>query len=115
MVDRVFVNGRIRTFAAGPPDVTALGISGGRVVALGDLQEVRDRVGPGSEEVDLAGGLLVPGLRDSHLHPLQGGLDQLSCDLTTEPVDAAAYLGAIGAYAATVPELPWIVGGGWSM
>jgi predicted amidohydrolase YtcJ len=115
MVDRVFANGRIRTFAAGPPDVTALAVSGGRIVALGDLQTVRDSVAPGSEQVDLAGGLLVPGLRDSHIHPLQGGLDQLSCDLTTEPVDAPAYLAAIGSYSRSVPELPWLVGGGWSM
>ena len=77
MVDRVFLNGRIRTFAAGPPDVTALAVSGGRIVALGDLPDVRAKAAAGSEEVDLGGGLLVPGLRDSHIHPLQGGLDQV--------------------------------------
>lgn len=115
MVDRVFVNGRIRTFATGPPDVTALAVSDGRIVALGDLQEVRGSVAAGSDEVDLAEGLLVPGLRDSHIHPLQGGLDQLSCDLTTQPADSAAYIAAIGAYSLSVPGLPWLVGGGWSM
>ena len=115
MVDRVFVNGRIRTFADHRPDVTALAVRDQRIVALGDLQEVRDQVGSGSDEVDLAGGLLVPGLRDSHIHPLQGGLDQLSCDLTTQPAEAAAYLRAIGAYASGEPDLSWLTGGGWSM
>ena len=37
------------------------------------------------------------------------------CDLTTEPVDAPAYLAAVASYALAVPDLPWIVGGGWSM
>ena len=115
MVDRVFVNGRIRTFAPGSPDVTALAVSGGRIVALGDLHAVRAGAAVGSELVDLAGGLLVPGLRDSHIHPLQGGLDQLSCDLTTEPVDAAAYLAKIAGHADAGRDLPWLTGGGWSM
>ena len=111
----MFVNGRIRTFDSARPIVTALAVAGGRIVALGDPASVRDAVGGKVGTVDLAGGLLVPGLRDSHIHPLLGGLDQLSCDLTAVPAVADRYLALIAAHASANPELPWITGGGWAM
>ena len=58
--------------------------------------------------------MLVPGFQDAHVHPVSGGLDMLQCnlhDLST----ADEYLAAIRAYADTHPEVPWILGGGWSM
>src|SRR5437764_14174929 len=88
----LFTGGRIRTFNEDNPQAAALGLVDGRIVAVGDLATVRDVVGPNACELDLAGGLLVPGLRDAHVHPLWGGLDQLSCDLTSVPADARAYL-----------------------
>jgi predicted amidohydrolase YtcJ len=114
--DLVFTAGHVRTFdPLGPPRVGALAVSGGRIVAIGDLTSVRVAVGAGAEIVDLAGGLLVPGLRDSHIHPLQGGLDQLSIDLTAVPAEASSYLALVGAHAEANPSLAWLGGGGWSM
>ncbi len=113
--DLLFRNGHIRTFDPATPTVEALAVRAGRVLAAGDWSGVRDSVGPGAQVIDLAGGLLVPGLRDSHNHPLQGGLDRMSCDLTALPIDLEAYLGLIGAHAAANPELSWIIGGGWSL
>lgn len=110
-----FTGGRIRTFNEGEPEAAALGVVGGRIAALGDLAAVRDVVGPNACELDLAGGLLAPGLRDGHVHPLWGGLDQLSCDLTSVPADAQAYLDLVAGFADGEPGLPWVAGGGWSM
>ena len=38
--------------------------------------------GPGPQVVDLAGGLLAPGFVDAHVHPVQGGLERIRCDLS---------------------------------
>jgi predicted amidohydrolase YtcJ len=69
---------------------------------------------PGAEEVDLAGGLLVPGFQDAHAHPVQGGLERLRCDLSGIHT-REGYLAAVRSYADANPHLPWIGGGGWSM
>ena len=37
---------------------------------------------PGPRVVDLAGGLLAPGFVDAHVHPVQGGLERIRCDLS---------------------------------
>ena len=34
----------------------------------------RERIGPATELVDLAGRMLMPGIHDAHLHPLSGGV-----------------------------------------
>ncbi|CUR59713.1 Amidohydrolase 3 [metagenome] len=82
----------------------------GRVVALGD-----DVAPAGATVVDVAGGLLLPGFTDAHVHPIQGGLERLACDLSDSAVDRAAYLAHIGEYVAAHPQLEWVQGGGWAM
>ncbi|MBR7839630.1 amidohydrolase, partial [Actinospica durhamensis] len=76
--------------------------------------EARELAGPGTERIDLAGRLLVPGFQDSHIHAVAGGLELGSCDLSALG-NAPDYLAAIGAYARAHPERPWITGGGWSL
>ncbi len=82
-------------------------VEDGRVVALAADDRRHD-------VVDLAGGLLSPGFVDAHVHPIQGGLERLRCDLS-EHSTREEYLDAIAAYAAANPDLAWILGGGWAM
>jgi hypothetical protein len=83
----------------------------GRVAAVGEVSSERAR---GAEVIDIAGGLVTPGFTDAHVHPIQGGLERLRCDLTPSAT-RDDYLAAVGRYAADHPDLPWIVGGGWAM
>ena len=93
-----------------------LGVVGDVVVDRGRIVAVGADVAPaGARVVDVAGGLLLPGFTDAHVHPIQGGLERLACDLSDLPVSAAAYLAHIGEYAAAHPEPDWVQGGGWAM
>jgi hypothetical protein len=86
-------------------------VEGGRIVAVGG----DDVVGlPHDRSVDLAGGLLAPGFVDAHVHPVQGGLERLRCDLS-ELSTREDYLSAVATYAQEHPEAGWILGGGWAM
>lgn len=81
----------------------------GRVLAVGtDL----DR--SGAEVVDAAGGLVLPGFTDAHVHPIQGGLERVRCDLS-EGRTREEYLATIREYAEAHPGAEWILGGGWAM
>jgi len=57
--------------------------------------------------------MVMPGIQDAHVHLLDGGLDQLKCDLldlkTPEKI-----LEVVKAYAAAHPDNAWIVGTGWA-
>jgi predicted amidohydrolase YtcJ len=112
-VEQIFMGGRI--FCADPVRrfATALAVSGGRIVAIGH-EEIRDLSGSGTEIHDLAGGLVVPGFIDAHVHPVQGGLERRQCDLSDLDT-REEYLNALRAYRDARPEVPWITGGGWQM
>jgi predicted amidohydrolase YtcJ len=66
----ILFGGRMLTADPARPKVTALGIVGHRIVAIGALDEVAAAVPPGAEHVDVAGRTVVPGFIDAHNHYL---------------------------------------------
>ncbi len=72
------------------------------------------RWGPAPRSSTWPAGWSCPGFVDAHVHPVQGGLERIRCDLS-EAGTREEYLRLIGEYAAAHPELPWIRGGGWAM
>jgi predicted amidohydrolase YtcJ len=90
---------------------TGLVVRGGRVQALAPEAELDVA---GAEVVDLAGGLVMPGFRDAHVHAVQGGLERIRCDLS-ELAAPEEYLRAVGDYARAHPDLSWVLGGGWGI
>ena len=67
--DLLLVQARIYT-AAGPKLAQALAVSGGRLVYVGDEGAARAYRGPRTAVVSAHGRLVVPGLVDAHLHPI---------------------------------------------
>jgi predicted amidohydrolase YtcJ len=92
----------------------AVVVEGGRIVEVGPESDLSTTAGPGVEVVDLDGGLLAPGFVDAHVHPIQGGLERLRCDLSQHGT-REQYVAAVADYAASHPDVEWILGGGWAM
>jgi predicted amidohydrolase YtcJ len=111
--DLAFVNGDVYTVDAARRWAQAVAVKDGRIVAVGTDDAVAELRDSRTEVVDLAGRMLVPGFQDAHVHPVFGGIDMLQCDLHDRGTKDE-YLAAIASYAATNPDEPWILGGGWS-
>ena len=94
----------------GPTDVLVEHAATYRV--LGGLDTLAGARGSTTETVEAP--FLSPGFTDAHVHPIQGGLERMRCDLS-EDATREEYLATISAYAAAHPEREWILGGGWSM
>ncbi|MFE1289969.1 amidohydrolase [Streptomyces sp. NPDC058751] len=109
--DLLFTGGPV--FTPEGRGATAVAVTGGRITAVGNT-EVHDLAGPGTEVVDLAGRLLLPGFQDAHVHPVPAGLELARCDLTGART-AEDTVAAVRAYADAHPEREWITGGGWSL
>ncbi len=92
----------------------AVAVRGGRILAVGTDEQVREHVGPKTETIDLRGKMVLPGFQDAHAHPTGGGMDRLRCDLS-QAHSTDGYAELIGVYADANPEAPWIIGGGWAM
>ncbi|MGI5192881.1 amidohydrolase [Streptomyces sp. CA-288835] len=111
--DLVLTGGPVHTVDAARSRATAVAVRGGRITAVGH-DEVHALIGPGTEVVDLAGKLLLPGFQDAHVHPQGAGLELGLCHLA-DTVDPAEYLRRIRTYADENPDVEWITGGGWSL
>ena len=112
--DLVLVGGKIRTPAHPSGFTSAAAIGGGVIRALGSDDEIRELAGPHTRVVNLRGRLAIPAFGDAHVHPVQGGLESLRCNLV-EQRSRQDCLDAIAAYSAALPRDAWVLGGGWSM
>jgi predicted amidohydrolase YtcJ len=74
----VYTARHVITMDADVPDATAVAVRDGRIVAVGSLEDLRDR---GVVDDTFAEAVLVPGLIDQHLHPILG-----ATTLTTEVI-----------------------------
>jgi predicted amidohydrolase YtcJ len=74
VADLILRNGRITTLAAMRPEANALAIANGRILAIGDAAAVEPHRGPATQVIDVGSRRVIPGLNDSHLHLIRGGL-----------------------------------------
>jgi predicted amidohydrolase YtcJ len=111
--DTVLVHARIYTVNPQQPWADALAIGAGRIIALGIASDINRYRGASTQVIDAHERLVLPGFTDSHIHFLEGSqsLLQVNLDEATMIVEIQQ---KVKAYAAAHPELPWILGRGWS-
>lgn len=80
--ERTFINAKIFTGVSDHPYAEAIAISGDKIVAVGNLPDVLHAASPDAQKIDLQGKFLLPGLIDSHAHPIEGGVDIIGADFT---------------------------------
>jgi hypothetical protein len=100
----VFTGGTVRTMDPARPLARSLVVEGERIVAL-------DEEPAGARRVDLAGGCLLPGFTDSHVHFPTWALTRRELQLHGTRDDVLARV------AAAVPGVPrgrWLRGFGWT-
>ncbi len=92
-----------------------MAISDGRFVAVGTDAEAMALRGSGTQVIDLKGRCVIPGLNDSHLHLIRGGLNY-NLELRWEGVPSLAdALRMLKDQADRTPTPQWVrVVGGWN-
>jgi predicted amidohydrolase YtcJ len=113
-VETILHNANIATNAT-PSFVEAVAISDGKIIATGTDEEILRLRGPATRVIDAEGQTVIPGLNDSHLHLIRGGLNynmELRWDGVPSLADA---LRMLKEQAARTPAPQWVrVVGGWT-
>ena len=84
--DLVLVNGKVFTAERNNPQVQAIAIEGGKLVAVGTDAQARALADAHTQVIDLQGKRVMPGLIDTHSHAIFGGLQLSGADLGGEAV-----------------------------
>jgi predicted amidohydrolase YtcJ len=112
--DTIVHNARIATNTV-PSFVEALAVKDGKVIATGNEREIFQLRGTATKVIDANGRTVIPGLNDSHMHPIRGGLNynmELRWDGVPSLADA---LRMLKEQAARTPAPQWVrVVGGWT-
>jgi predicted amidohydrolase YtcJ len=107
--DAVFL-GRFVTLDETMPEVEALAVTGGRIVAVGTSLDILDLAGERTQRVEIRG-VAVPGWVDAHVHV--AGLGEFLETLNVQAQNKEAILEKVARAAAGTPRGEWIVGRGW--
>jgi len=115
-VDLILYNGKIHTVDPNLPFATAVAIKDGKFIAVGDDAPIINQYqGEGVQTIDLEGKRAIPGLIDSHIHLIRGGLNynlELRWDGVPSLADA---LRMLKNQVAVTPSPQWVrVVGGWT-
>ena len=108
-------NGRIFTGDSDVPTATCVAVVDDRIVRVGGEADVAPLVGPDTQVIDALGRRVIPGLNDSHLHVIRGGLHYL-LELRWDGVPSLSIaLAMLREQVKRTPSGQWVrVVGGWS-
>lgn len=113
--DMILTNGKISTLDPNNPEVSAIAIYANKILAIGSAKEIAQFKDQKTKVIDLQNKRVIPGLNDSHLHLIRGGLNynmELRWDGVKSLADA---LYMLKVQADRTPTPQWVrVVGGWS-
>ncbi|PKM19590.1 MAG: amidohydrolase [Gammaproteobacteria bacterium HGW-Gammaproteobacteria-15] len=113
--DLILINGHFHTMDKAQPKATAVLIRQGKFVEVGATADVLRHQNEKSRVIDLKNHTVIPGLNDSHIHLIRGGLNY-NLELRWEGVPSVAdALTMLRNQADRTPHPQWVrVVGGWN-
>ena len=111
----VFNNGAIYTVNSQQPWAEAVALRDNKIVFVGSGKDVSRFIGKQTRVVDLAGKMMMPGIHDVHIHPMESGSDNTHFTLDTDEGDAERFIDAIARADEENPGRGWLVGYGHSL
>jgi hypothetical protein len=113
--DTILIKGRIATLDERRSSKQAAAMKDGRFIAVGSDKEIMAYKGENTKVIDAGGRTVIPGLNDSHIHTIRGGLNynmELRWDGVPSLADA---LRMLKEQAQHTPPPQWVrVVGGWT-
>lgn len=113
--DTIFINADLYGGASTETKVPALAsiaVAGGRILAIGSRDSIRQLQTSNTRVVDLCGHFVMPGFNDAHVHLAAGGFAKLNVDLAGTKT-LAEMQSRIAARVQGMAAGEWIVGRGW--
>ena len=113
MTDLILYNGKLHTQDPNFRQVSAVATRGKRILAVGSDADVRAVSGSHTQQIDLSGRRVLPGLSDSHFHYYDWALNRQRLDLA-HAASLTELREQVVKEADKIPPGGWIIGQGWN-
>jgi predicted amidohydrolase YtcJ len=110
--DLIIRDADVRTMNPRAPRAEAIAVTGQRITAVGDTQDIAALAGPHTEHLSADGHTVMPGIIDAHNH-VRLGATSPAVSLATA-TDLGDIRRRLAAHASQHPDLAWIEGDGWN-
>lgn len=105
------VNGQIYTVNNEQAIHEAVVIDGDEIVFVGTTKNAQAFIGEDTRVINLQGKMVLPGIHDTHLHPLEAGLDEIKCTLESDS-SLKSWVADLKTCAANHTQQEWLLGWG---
>ena len=108
----VVTDARVWTGDPAQPWAEAVAVTGDRISAVGDTEDIAQLIGPDTVQINASGQMLTPGFIDTHVHFVDGGSGLASVQLR-DARTREEFVRRIGEFAQTIEPGEWILYGTW--
>lgn len=108
----VITGARVWTGDPEQPWAEAVASKGEEIIAVGSAANVESLIGEDTKVISVAGGMLVPGFIDTHVHFLTGGSALASIQLR-DATTPEVFSQRVAEFAKTIKPSEWILNGMW--
>ncbi|MDX2447562.1 MAG: amidohydrolase family protein, partial [Desulfobacterales bacterium] len=109
----ILYNGILATQSIAYPHGQAVAVGNGKILALGQDNDVLNLAGPDTERINLDGRLVTPGFIDTHIHFYEWALNRQGIKLD-DLTSLEELLTRVQKAADSRPPGQWIIGQGWN-
>ena len=111
-VELIIHNANVWTANTDAPTAKAFSIREGKILAIGDDEDVLASKSSSTKTIDANGAFVVPGFIDSHVHLMTGGRSLLNVDLRNAS-SPEEFANKIKDFAKNIDPGDWILEGNW--
>ncbi len=113
--DKLLLNGKIYTVNENQPWAEAVYIKDGKIDFVGSNAEAK-KIAAAAEVVNLQGAMMMPGIQDIHMHPLEAASPFAgTCLLSNQETDAENFIEVLQECAPYQLATDWVLGSGHSV
>ncbi|MEN7551771.1 amidohydrolase [Rapidithrix thailandica] len=112
---QVYFNGKIYTVNEEQPWAEAMLVEKGVITLIGSNREVQKKASEEAKIIDLQNHMVLPGIHDVHLHPLEAGSKNFQFILDETETDPENYAYDVEKAIQQHPEAEWILGWGFDI
>ncbi|GAA0380317.1 amidohydrolase [Bacillus horti] len=114
MSEQIFFNANVYTLDQQKERATGVYTKNGQILEVGDGEQLKAKyAGFETDLIDVQGGMMIPGLVDSHMHLIAHGMKLRSVDFSS-CTDALEMKRMLEEKIAMTAEGEWIIGRGWN-